>query len=45
MNEGRVGWSLPKNSQVRFVDFRDLVVLPLRPMDEVENDWFLEGFG
>jgi len=34
-----------KTLTLEIYDFLDLVGLPLRPIDEDENDWFLEEFG
>ena len=31
--------------KLEIYDFLELVGLPLRPMDEDENEWFLEEFG
>lgn len=31
--------------KLKIYDFLDLVGLRLRPMEEDENDWFLEEFG
>ena len=31
--------------KLKIYDFLDLVGLPLRPMDEDHNDWYLKEFG